>query len=158
MSFLNRVNSETIAQLFLASLNIICKDRIQYNTFLLVISYVASYMKKHSETFLSYFLRCSMSTVSLIIFMESVKQLKITPIKDQFINNLKGCFKKSHLREGIFKDTVPNPPLPLSPIITGWAHGLTYVFIPINTTKNLSWPLIILITTTPYVRIITSVS
>ena len=46
MSFLNRVNSETIALLFLNSLKIIYKDDIQYNKILLVITDAAPYMKK----------------------------------------------------------------------------------------------------------------
>lgn len=65
------------------------------------------------------------------------------PTADKFVNNL-FLILKSPLREGIFKDTVPNIPLTSLPTITKWGHGLTYVFIYINIVKILRQSLIIL--------------
>ena len=79
MSFLNRVNSETIAQLFLNSLKIIYKDDIQFNKILLVVTDAEPYMKKAFRNISILLPKCYMSTIYLIILMESVKQLEQSP-------------------------------------------------------------------------------
>ena len=121
MSFLNRVNSGTIAQLFLNSLKIIYKDDIQYNKILLVITDAAPYMKKAFRKLSIFFPKMLyVNCFSHNIHGVCETTRKISPIADKSINNIKKVFKKSPLREGIFKDTVPNIPLPPSPTITRW--------------------------------------
>ena len=128
LSFLEKVNGESIAKLFINSMLLLWPTGIEYNRVLLFISDAAPYMNKSYNSLKLTFPK--MAHVNCVAhnlhrLCETIRNK--SPNADFLVSNMKKTFKKSPSRITLFKEKLPLVPLPPSPIITRWGTWLQAV-------------------------------
>jgi hypothetical protein len=117
---LQSVNSESIANLFIASLKLLWPSGIRHNSVLLYLSDAAAYMVKSGKCLKPIFPRMiHVTCVAHGLHRVAEEVRNCFPDVDALISNIKKIFVKCNSRVQKFKATLQIP-LPPQPIITRW--------------------------------------
>ena len=119
-------NSTTIARFFEDTIGMVSPHVIDRNDILLVITDAAPYMIKAVKALNVLYPKMMHVTCLVHILHRVCEEIRfLFPNIDSLISNAKKIFTKSSYRNQIFKEILPDVPLPSKPVITRWGTWLS---------------------------------
>lgn len=125
---LDKTNHETIVNFVIDCFNVLWPGKDASDKVLLMLSDAAAYMLKAGQILSQKYTKMIHFTCAAHALNRVAEKIRESfPLVNTFISNVKKVFIKAPTRRDVFKEALPDIPLPSEPVITRWGTWLEAV-------------------------------